>query len=119
PTGQVFNGTSDFVIASGPARFIFASTTGAVTGWNPAVSPTTSAQLAFQSPDDAVYTGIALANNGSGNFLYLADFVHGQIDVLDKNFLPAQLSGSFTDPNLPAGYSPFNVAALGGSIYVA
>ena len=91
----VFNGTADFVVASGavsaPAIFIFASESGAVTGWHPAVPPpppSTSAQPAFQATDGAVYTGIALANNGSGNFLYLADFRNGEIDVLECE-LPA------------------------------
>src|SRR5690349_3572789 len=41
PTGQVFNGTTDFKVPVGtgttPAVFIFASESGAVTGWNPAV----------------------------------------------------------------------------------
>src|SRR5262245_40636663 len=40
PTGQVFNGSNDFRVTSGPARFIFASETGAITGWNPGVPPT-------------------------------------------------------------------------------
>jgi uncharacterized protein (TIGR03118 family) len=123
PTGQVFNGTSDFVVSSGgfsgPARFIFASLTGNVTGWNPGVPPgSTEAQLAFTGAG-SVYTGIALTNNGSGNFLYLADFQNGNIDVLDHAFSLVHLAGSFTDPGLPADYAPFNVAAIGGSIYVA
>jgi uncharacterized protein (TIGR03118 family) len=46
PTGQVYNGTSDFVVtsgsASGPAKFIFASESGYVTGWNPNVPPPTT-----------------------------------------------------------------------------
>ena len=29
------------------------------------------------------------------------------------------LSGNFTDPNLPASYTPFNVANLGGTLYVS
>jgi uncharacterized protein (TIGR03118 family) len=29
------------------------------------------------------------------------------------------LAGTFTDPNLPADYAPFNVAAIGGKLYVA
>lgn len=126
PTGQVFNATSDFVVASGsasaPALFIFASLTGAVTGWNPAVpppAPSTTAQLGFQATDNAIYTGIALANNGAGNFLYLADFHNRKIDVLDANFHLVHLAGSFTDPGLPADYAPFNVAAIGGKLYVA
>jgi uncharacterized protein (TIGR03118 family) len=28
------------------------------------------------------------------------------------------LSGSFTDPNLPGGYAPFNIQNIGGKIYV-
>jgi len=125
PTGQVFNGTSDFVVgtgsASGPARFIFATESGTVAGWNPGVPSPGSheAQLAFPATDDAIYKGIALANNGSGNFLYLADFHNAEIDVLDSSFHLTTLAGTFTDPTLPANYAPFNVAAIGGKLYVA
>src|SRR4030095_13577122 len=74
PTGQVFNPTQDFAITSGtttrPALFIFASLSGTVTGWTPQVPPgSTNSLLGFQAKDGAIYTGIALANNGSGNFL--------------------------------------------------
>ena len=69
--------------------------------------------------DGAIYKGIALANNGSGDFLYLADFHNNQIDVLNSSFQPTTLAGSFTDPSLPGGYAPFNVAAIGGKLYVA
>src|SRR5262249_11167941 len=72
----------------------------------------------YPAPDGAIYKGIALANNGSGNFLYLADFHNGKIDVLDSTFHLTTLDGSFTDPNLPAGYAPFNIALLNGKLYV-
>jgi uncharacterized protein (TIGR03118 family) len=125
PTGQVFNSTTDFVVSAGgnslPAIFLFATESGAVTGWHPAVPPpfSANAQLAFQATDGAVYTGMALANNGSGNFLYLADFENGEIDVLNASFQLTTLAGSFTDPSLPAGFSPFNVAAISGKLYVS
>jgi uncharacterized protein (TIGR03118 family) len=126
PTGVVFNGTGDFLISAGgvtaPAIFIFASESGAVTAWHPAVpppAPATAAQPAFQASDGAIYKGMALATNGSGNFLYLADFRNGQIDVLNAGFQQVSLAGSFVDPNLPAGFAPFNVAAIGGKLYVA
>jgi uncharacterized protein (TIGR03118 family) len=123
PTGQVFNDTPDFVVSdgnfSGRAIFIFASLTGEVRGWSPNVPPSsTVAQLGYASPG-SVYTGITLANNGTANFLYLADFQNGKIDVLDHAFSLVHLAGSFTDPALPAHYAPFNVAAIGGRIYVA
>src|SRR6266550_8478990 len=39
PSGQVFNGTADFVVrsggASGPAQLIFAGLDGTISGWNP------------------------------------------------------------------------------------
>ena len=70
PTGQVFNGTSSFVVgtppAGGPARFIFDSQTGDITGWNPAARP--NALMAAHS-DDAIYTGLALLQTASGPFL--------------------------------------------------
>jgi uncharacterized protein (TIGR03118 family) len=126
PTGQVFNTTTDFVVhsgmASGPAVFIFASESGSVSGWNPAVPPpppSEDAQLGFQATDGAIYKGIALANNGSGNFLYVTDFHNAKIDVLDANFHLVHLAGSFADPNLPAGYAPFGIMAHGGKLYVS
>ena len=93
-----------------------------MSAWNMAVpppAPSTSAQLAFPSADQAVYKGIAQAKNGTNYYLYLADFHNGKIDVLDSTFTLTHLSGSFTDPNLPSGYAPFNVAALNGNLYVS
>jgi TIGR03118 family protein len=122
PTGQVFNNTmSDFVIPTTTAKaiFIFASQSGMVTAWSPAAPPVTTAKPAFTTTDDAIYTGIALGNNGTGNFLYLADFHNAEIDVLNSSFAEVSLAGSFTDPTLPAGFAPFNVAAIGGKLYVA
>ena len=123
PTGMVANGTNDFVItsgsASGPARFLWASITGNITGWNPNVpaAGSTTAQIGA-SHSGHVYTGLAIGNNGSANFLYAADFANGRIDVYDKNFALTTLAGNFTDPLLPAGYAPFNIQNLAGKLYV-
>jgi uncharacterized protein (TIGR03118 family) len=74
----------------------------------------------------AVYKGLALANNGSADFLYAADFHNNKIDVFDSTFEKQQTAAfPFTDPQLPAGYAPFNIQAIqngsGGSwqLYVA
>src|SRR5262245_43646442 len=121
PTGTVINASTDFVVssgaASGPALFRFASQVGIVSGWNPGVPPgSTEAQIGGTA--DAVYTGLAIGKVGTANFLYACDFEHGAIDVYDKEFHIVQLDGSFSDPNIPNSYSPFNIQNLGGRLYV-
>jgi uncharacterized protein (TIGR03118 family) len=121
PTGQVFNSSSDFALSSGgksgPAVFLFANLDGSISAWNPTGTLTQSVKVASGS-SGAVYTGLAIANNGSGNFLLAANNASGKIDVFDKNFAPATLSGTFTDPDVPANLHPFNVQNLNGKIYV-
>ncbi|HVA47726.1 MAG TPA: TIGR03118 family protein [Pirellulales bacterium] len=124
PTGMVANGSSDFAVhsgaASGPASFLFDSASGDITGWNanvPPPAPSTSAQTAATT-GGAVYTGMALANTGGQNYLYAADFHDNRIDVFNSSFGRVALAGSFTDPNLPAGYAPYNIANVGGRLLV-
>src|SRR5271165_4641515 len=110
PTGQVFNSTPDF----GGAHFIFATEGGTIAAW----SGGTSAVQTVPNTTGAVYKGIALANNGSANYVYATDFHNGTVDVFDKGFNKVTLGGTFTDPSLPAGYAPFNIQSSGGMLYV-
>jgi uncharacterized protein (TIGR03118 family) len=51
--------------------------------------------------------------------LYASDFFHAKVDVFDQNFKPLQLpAGAFVDPNIPKGFAPFGIHAIGGDIYV-
>lgn len=121
PTGQVFNDTTGFVVgtppAGGPAAFIFDSETGDITGWNRAAAPTTALVMAHS--DGAIYKGLALLHSATGPYLLAADFHHGRIDVFDRNWARVDLGSAFTDPQLPAGYAPFNVYVSGASVYVS
>ena len=38
--------------------------------------------------------------------------------MFDGEWQPVDVGAAFTDPNLPPGYAPFNVAVLGGAVYV-
>jgi uncharacterized protein (TIGR03118 family) len=119
PTGTVFNGGSGFQVSPGlPARFLFATEDGTISGWNPAAAATTAILKVDNSPASAIYKGLAIGNNGSGDFLYAANFHAGTIDVFDTTFATASLPGSFTDPTLPSGFAPFNIQNLGGKLYV-
>jgi uncharacterized protein (TIGR03118 family) len=116
PTGVVFNGSTDFQISTGTAaHFIFATEDGTISGW---ASGTQATVKVDNAPTSAVYKGLAIGNNGSGNFLYAANFHSSAIDVFNGTYTATTLAGSFTDPNLPAGYAPFNIQNLGGTLYV-
>ena len=65
-----------------------------------------------------MYKGLSDANIGGNEYAYLANFKSGNIDVMKGNAGAPDLASKFTDPNLPAGYAPFNVMNLGGAIYV-
>ncbi|HVM95406.1 MAG TPA: TIGR03118 family protein, partial [Candidatus Acidoferrales bacterium] len=87
PTGLVFNGTTDFVVsagsASGPGVFIFATEDGTLSAWNQTVNAAAAILTVDNSGNDTIYKGLALATNGSANFLYATDFHNGKVDVFD------------------------------------
>jgi len=126
PTGQVFNGTSGFVVSdgkghSGPSLFLFDSESGDIIGWNPAVPPPQFSTQAQEGThvDGAIFKGLALAMVGGAPYLYAADFHHGRVEVFDSKFHEAHLGGSFKDPNLPARYAPFGISLQRGKLYVS
>jgi uncharacterized protein (TIGR03118 family) len=125
PSGQIFNGTTGFQIAPGKsALFLFVTEDGTVSGWNPGVNATT-AVIKVNTKGTSVFKGIAVASiddprMGPVDFLYVADFRKGNVNVYDTNFHPIRLDGdSFRDGRIPRGYAPFNVQNIGGNLYVA
>ncbi len=113
PTGQVFNGTTAF----NGDLFIFATEDGTIAGWRGALG-TTAELLVDNSAAGAVYKGLALGIVAGHSYLYAADFHNATIDVFRGDAGAPFLPGNFTDPNLPAGYAPFNIQNLGGSLFV-
>jgi uncharacterized protein (TIGR03118 family) len=126
PTGQAANVTGDFTIAQkggaqpAPAKFIFATEDGTISAWNSGIADLTKALLEVDnSAAQAVYKGLAIGSNVGGNFLFATNFRSGKIDVFDKSFQPVTLpSGSFLDPDIPAGYAPFGIANISGDLFV-
>ncbi|HYW44952.1 MAG TPA: TIGR03118 family protein [Bryobacteraceae bacterium] len=119
PTGIVFNGTQDFQIApSKPAAFIFVTEDGTISGWNSGANGG-QAVMEVNKSDSAVYKGVGIGQIGATNVIYAANFRQGTVDTFDGNFKPVTLSGTaFQDPNLPAGFAPFNVTSINGAVYV-
>jgi uncharacterized protein (TIGR03118 family) len=125
PTGVVYNPTKNFVISehgkSAPARLIFDSIDGTISGWNPTVDPTHAILLqdTFAAGNPAVYTGLEMARNSHGqNVLYAADFLNNRVDMFDAKF---NLIGSFTDPtatSIDASLGAWSVQAVNDRLYV-
>jgi uncharacterized protein (TIGR03118 family) len=115
PTGQVFNNTKSFDVNGNPAFFIFANLNGTISGWNGG----STATVEWTTPG-AVYTGLAIATNFSGSFLYAADGAQNRIDVFDGKFQPHDFGpNAFVDPELKSGLVPFNIEFMNGNLYVA
>jgi uncharacterized protein (TIGR03118 family) len=130
PSGQVFNGTTDFQLTPGkpvngnPAKFIFVTEDGTISGWNPGVNPT-NAIIKVNTHSVSVFKGVAVATvkrpDGSlANQLYVADFRKGRVQTYDAHFHHVSLGDdAFRDESIPKGYAPFNVQNIGGNIMVA
>jgi uncharacterized protein (TIGR03118 family) len=140
PTGTVFNFAASagaFKLTKGngnPAAFLFATEDGTIIGWNggtEAVLQVDNSGNNFTEPDPAkqtgaVYKGLAFATQATPIFastvdpkglttsvIYLSNFRAGTVEVYDSAFNRVKLpAGAFTDPDLPAGYAPFNVQVL-------
>lgn len=123
PTGTVFNPVAtDFVLSNGSrASFLFCTLDGLITGWNSKLGTNNSITqvVVNNSVNNASYTDMAIVNNSNGAFILAANFGQGSdIEVYDNKFAPARLAGSFTDPNLPSGYAPYSVHAIGSKVFV-
>jgi len=136
PTGVVYNSGNAFIVSAtgtigslsnpygytsgtvnGASLFIFDTLGGTIAGWSDTVDPN-NAITVYDSGGTAAYTGLAILN-GSVNQLYAADFKGAKIDVFNSTFAKINTSGSFTDPNIPAGYAPFGIQAISGQLYVS
>jgi uncharacterized protein (TIGR03118 family) len=132
PSGVVYNSTSEFVISahgkSAPARFIFDTLDGTISGWNPAVDATHAIIMVDNSgehPYAADYSGLAIGKNSHGsNVLYAADggdsptISNNRVDVFDGHW---HRVGTFTDPNVASQYpgnTVFGIENEDGKLFV-
>jgi uncharacterized protein (TIGR03118 family) len=115
PTGIVanlINGVvAGFNVNRATSLFIFDTEDGTISGWN-GVDP--DAILAVDnSARGAVYKGLALVENDSGDFILATNFNSGDVEAYGASFQPTALFGTpFVDPTLPAGFAPFGIHVI-------
>lgn len=122
PTGTIQNTSTGFILSNGiKASFLFATLDGTISGWNSATSAGGNVSLIAvnNSAKKAVYTDMALLTNTTGTFVLVPNFGAGaNVEVYNTSFQLSPLAGSFTDPNTPAGYSPYGIHVIGSQVYV-
>ena len=122
PAGSVTTaGSTGFLLPNGGApSFFFSTLDGTISGWNGKLGTNNAVTqiVVNNSGSGASYPGLALLNTATGSFLLAPNFTGGTVEVYDSNYKAAKLAGSFTDPNLPSGYSPFGIHILGSQIFV-
>lgn len=121
PTGlETNNNKRDFIFGANqkPARLLFSTEQGTIMAFNKKVDPNNAQIVIDRSSFNSVYKGLALAYppNWDHQYIFAADFLNAKVDVFDHNF---NFIKSFTGPNLPAGFAPFNIQNLGGCLYVS
>ncbi len=117
PAGTVYNADATaFPITGGAAQFLFGTLDGTIAAWNTYGSQAVT--VVNNSAKSASYTDIAIDKTSNGSFLLAANFAAGTVDVFNNTFAPAQLTGSFSDPTIPAGFAPFGIHAIDGKIFV-
>jgi uncharacterized protein (TIGR03118 family) len=130
-TGQVFNGSTTAFTAQGlPAAFIVDSDSvgshqspGRIEAWNGGanfiIEDSATGGPGHKVPAGAVFKGLALATTPkAGPELFAADVHNARIDVFNRGYKLLSTPKEFRDPKIPAGWAPFNVQLLGGSVYV-
>src|SRR3984957_6702175 len=110
PTGTVANASGSYFSGG---SFIFDTEDGLIVYWNG--SSNTAIVGRDNSASGAVYKGLALL----GTNLLAANFNSGRVAVYDSNYGVTSLGGTFTGPNLPAGFAPHGIHVINNRVYVA
>ncbi len=121
PTGLIANSGRGFAVSeearTGRSYMIVASEDGTISGWNPFVDVTNAILEVDRSASGAVYKGLTMASNRMGTFIYATNFNAGTVDVFNSSWTRVT-TFPFADPNIPAGYAPFGIRAIGDTIFV-
>jgi len=120
PTGIVYNPSNNFVITTVPihlpAFVLTATEQGTIHGYNAATGGF-AIPVVDHSGSFTEYKGLAITNENIFAANFRNDLMQGAIDVFDTNFASV-FSFPFSDPTLPATYSPFNIKLIDEYFYV-
>ncbi len=118
------------------ANFVFATLDGTISEWISATQPAPGFDHRFaaqtctschvtaavikvnNAASHAVYTGSTTSTVGGAQVVFVAN-ANGGVEEYSASFSRVTLAaGAFTDPKIPAGYTPYGIQAIGSKIYV-
>ncbi len=122
---------------SGSSKFVFVTEDGCINAWSadtatamstaPVVVNYSKTSAHFPYSTNCVFTGVALTNNpanseafrkAGGNHLFATDIRNNAIQVFDNQWKDVTGEYHFQAPASVGGLHPFNVADLGGHLFV-
>ena len=121
PTGIASDGSGVFGPPSAPFQYVVATQNGTILGFATPDGnvPAQATLVRDDSAEGAVYTALALLHpDCCAPFVAVANFNDGSIHTFTSSFDPLDGPGSFQDPNLPAGYAPYGMQAIGNQLFV-
>jgi uncharacterized protein (TIGR03118 family) len=108
---------SQWLSGQGPATAKFDHSAIPATGCS-SCHTTSAAIKVNNSSKGTAYTGVTVAKTSAGAQQLYAATPTG-IEVYNTSFEPVTLApGAFTDPNVPAGYTPYGIQSAGSDVYV-
>jgi uncharacterized protein (TIGR03118 family) len=112
PTSGTGAGTPTGTVAVG-SSFVFVTLDGTIQQWTSGTTAVVKVRNA-----GAVYTGVTTGKDGTTPLIYAANSAGG-IEAYTTTFTRFTLpAGAFTDPSIPAGYTPYGIQSVGSKIYV-
>jgi uncharacterized protein (TIGR03118 family) len=120
PTGIVADQNSSFGGPSVIKPYILVTEEGSIFTWGPDARGDLPQQATLvRNRASGVFKGVAILDSSlTAPALAVTDFHEGFIDTFLPGFAEVALPGSFTDPTLPAGYSPFGIQVIGTQVFV-
>ena len=116
PTGIVFNSTKGFMLPdSAIASFIFIGVDGVLSAWN-GKEGNKAVRIKDLSATSA-YTGLTQGWDNGRNLLYATNFRVGRVEACDTAWKGVVMT--FRDPDMPAGYAPYNIQAIESWLFVS
>src|SRR5215469_16106387 len=118
PTGMVFNPSqTEFQVQGWQTFFLFDTLDGTISAWAPGLARFDAEIAVDNSASKASYTGLAVTNKPSENFLFAADSANNKVYIYDGTFT---WKGTFAaDPAIPAGFSVFGIRDIAGKVFVS